>query len=523
MAAQQAPGPDPTPTFACFRPDQRRDGLTGSGHGLWLVNAAPALPRLLADDPARVLASSQQAAARQALAAAPPLGCRGLQRVDWQDADGRLGSLAFAIGLDRHDRRALLAAYGEDGPAKAAPGRLAARKATPTPVGPGQVLVIGAGLAGAFTAAALTRRGRRVVIAERGAAPGGAVTDVPLLAQHPALSADDNVRSRLSRAALLLAWRLRELTGPALQWCGRHQRVDGSASAQLAGWPAELARPDPTAADGESVLFFERCALARRAPLFDTLLQGPGIDLRLGHAVSGLHRDEAGWWARGEHPSSPLGPFAAVIVACPEHAPLTGLGPPWLPQGHFEPGQVMIASAASPLIAELPARIMGGYRAAGAPFELDWGPWRVIGVQDGSVEAPEHRDDGEERDKVTGAADGWSWRRSEPALRLDPIDHLPLIGAVPDQAAIIGEATAFARNDRLPYPVLPGLFLATGLGGRGLLWAQLAGEVLAAAIEDEPPLLESSLQAALDPARFMRRRLRRSQHAGSAAGRPQGV
>jgi tRNA 5-methylaminomethyl-2-thiouridine biosynthesis bifunctional protein len=93
--------------------------------------------------------------------------------------------------------------------------------------------------------------------------------------------------------------------------------------------------------------------------------------------------------------------------------------------------------------------------------------------------------------------------------RLSTRDHLPLAGPMPDLRALRDAQSALRRNDRLALPVLPGLHVAGAFGGRGLLWSVLAAELLAARLDDEPSPLERPLAAALDPGRFLRRRLRR--------------
>jgi len=489
--------------------------------------ASPAeLAPILAGDPASPMPVAQHPAVRGALALTPPLACPGLQRIEWLDEAGRPGSLTFAIGLGHPDRQRLLAAFD---PAPPSAGQPPGSDAAP-------VLVIGAGLAGCAMAAALARRGRSVVLVDRRPHPGGVVADVPLLAQHPALSADDNPRTRLSRAALALAWRLRDELGPALHWCGRWQRVEGEAARYLAGWPPVLARagdaPAPTAPTApmaspasSGMVRFDRCALAETPRLLADLVNRPGIATRFGQAVQTIERDDRGWWA-GLDAAGRIGPFPAVVIACPDHEALSGLTPPWTPRGHHDAGQVAIGEA-PPASAYQPARIDGGFRLDGQAFRLQLRRCRVSGVggEDGvggegggsnstgssdSVGSSDSngvsdRDRDRERDRDSAIR----WRLSPAAIRFDPIDHLPLIGAVPDQARIVTDAPAHARNDRLPYPVQPGLWLATGFGGRGLLWSVLAAELIAARLDDEPPLIEASLEAAVDPARFLRRRLRR--------------
>ncbi|MGL6109508.1 MAG: FAD-dependent 5-carboxymethylaminomethyl-2-thiouridine(34) oxidoreductase MnmC, partial [Rubrivivax sp.] len=84
-------------------------------------------------------------------------------------------------------------------------------------------------------------------------------------------------------------------------------------------------------------------------------------------------------------------------------------------------------------------------------------------------------------------------------------DRLPLIGAVPDEMAMNR-----TRTERLcEVPRRDGLYVFTALASRGISWAALGGQVLAAQISGAPWPLESSLTEALDPARFALRVARR--------------
>jgi len=82
-------------------------------------------------------------------------------------------------------------------------------------------------------------------------------------------------------------------------------------------------------------------------------------------------------------------------------------------------------------------------------------------------------------------------------------DRLPLVGALP--AAHTG-----ARSERLrDIGRQPGLYGLLGYASRGLIWAPLAAELLAAQLDNGPLPLEADLVAALDPARFALRTGRR--------------
>ena len=88
-------------------------------------------------------------------------------------------------------------------------------------------------------------------------------------------------------------------------------------------------------------------------------------------------------------------------------------------------------------------------------------------------------------------------------------DRLPLVGALPDHAAL-----AHFRGERLrDVPRLPGMHGLLGYASRGMIWAPLAAELLAAQINGEPLPLERDLVATLDPARFALNAQRRARAA----------
>jgi tRNA 5-methylaminomethyl-2-thiouridine biosynthesis bifunctional protein len=90
-------------------------------------------------------------------------------------------------------------------------------------------------------------------------------------------------------------------------------------------------------------------------------------------------------------------------------------------------------------------------------------------------------------------------------------DRLPLVGQLADTATACG-------TERLrEVPRQPGLYGLLGYASRGLIWAPLAAELLAARLEGEPLPLETSLVDALDPARFVLRARRTSR--GPAVGK----
>jgi tRNA 5-methylaminomethyl-2-thiouridine biosynthesis bifunctional protein len=83
-------------------------------------------------------------------------------------------------------------------------------------------------------------------------------------------------------------------------------------------------------------------------------------------------------------------------------------------------------------------------------------------------------------------------------------DRLPLVGAAPrwlgDAADPVGR---ISRPDTLRLvPREPGLYVFTALGSRGMTWAALGGQIIAALVSGAPSPVGARLLDAIDPARF---------------------
>ncbi len=93
------------------------------------------------------------------------------------------------------------------------------------------------------------------------------------------------------------------------------------------------------------------------------------------------------------------------------------------------------------------------------------------------------------------------------AIRCSTPDHLPMVGAVPDynaQQEHYQDLYKALPAERYPQPINhPNLFMLSGLGSRGLTTAPLCAEVLASQICNQPLPLSNTLLAALNPNRFL--------------------
>jgi tRNA 5-methylaminomethyl-2-thiouridine biosynthesis bifunctional protein len=91
-------------------------------------------------------------------------------------------------------------------------------------------------------------------------------------------------------------------------------------------------------------------------------------------------------------------------------------------------------------------------------------------------------------------------------LALD--DRLPVVGAAPLRSDALGGVARLEQARHVPR--IAGLYVLAGLGSRGITWAPLLGEVLAATIVGGPVPVAGSLLDAVDPARFVVRGRRRA-------------
>ncbi|MCB5194961.1 FAD-dependent 5-carboxymethylaminomethyl-2-thiouridine(34) oxidoreductase MnmC [Deefgea salmonis] len=92
-------------------------------------------------------------------------------------------------------------------------------------------------------------------------------------------------------------------------------------------------------------------------------------------------------------------------------------------------------------------------------------------------------------------------------FRPNSSDRLPLAGQIPQRNNILHSV-----DQLFQIPRQPGLYGLLGLGARGITWHVLIAEMLACQLNQEPLAIERSLVAAIDPARFAVRELRKKAH-----------
>jgi tRNA 5-methylaminomethyl-2-thiouridine biosynthesis bifunctional protein len=494
----------------------------------------PGFHRIPQPDPAvtlDLLAAPADAALAQLVARLDFIRLHGLQGAGTEFARplariAAAGARLEASGLGEQQVAALRAqgfAFDENGLRAVFASRKPRLPITPTPQR--RAIVIGAGLAGAAACERLCARGWQVTLIERHAQPAMEASGNLAGIFMPLVSKDDNIPTRLVRAAYLYALRYweglggigRAIEGAA---CGVMQlaRDAGHAEVQRAiaeggSYPPEFARwlerPEAERLLGlpapDGAWLFPQGGWARPGSVCEAMLAECGSRLDAMFGVGSVHLEPAGDnnWRVIDAGGNELARAPTVIVA-------SGAGAAQFAQTARLPlsklrGQVSHVDAAAlpavPLVLCREAYLTpaaGGICCAGATYDLDPDPTLRQASHD------------ENLDKLRsllsdpGAAQG-AQLAGRVGFRAVAPDRLPLVGRLPD-------FDAAGSTERLrDVPRYPGLYGLLGYASRGLTWAPLAAELLAASLEGEPIPLEASLVDALDPARFVLRARRTSR------------
>lgn len=367
-----------------------------------------------------------------------------------------------------------------------------------------RVAVVGAGFAGAAAVHALALRGIRTVVLDpvlRNGAHAGHCGHLAA-AMSPVLSSDDDTRSRLSRAGVLLAgrrWRdlpdeARPLTCGTLEIAldagDALRKEDALRQLQLphewAQWLDEAQAADKAGlSGGHGGIFFPQGRLVRPGPLVHALLSP--AECRPVAAASMRHMPDGAWQLLGDD-GKEIVTASHVILANAAQAPALleasgGRALPRLSAIQRLAGQISLLRAGpdepSPNVILagngywLPAD--GGTCVAGSTYAE---PGEAPGV---SVRG--HREILEKLSVLSGLTAGALAGRLMPekgwaGWRAALADHLPAVGRMPG---------------------MDGVWLSCGFGSRGLSWAPLAAEIIAADIAAEPMPLERELLRRIAP------------------------
>lgn len=381
-------------------------------------------------------------------------------------------------------------------------------------------IVIGAGIAGSAACERLAARGWKVTLIERHDRPAQEASGNLAGIAMPLLSKDDNISSRLLRAAFLYTVRRWERLGGigqafAGESCGvlhlardaAHAQVQREAVKSL-GFPEDFVRwmdghgvEALTGASGaEGAWLFPRGGWVTPSSLCDALLHACGDNLQrcFVRKAAALERTAEGWRVRDG--SGEIVAQAPVVILA------NGTIATSFPQTQALPlsairGQVTHVPAEA--LPELPVVLCGegyvtrpanGICCVGASYDFDCDTQLRQASQDENLSRLK---------QVLPQADVDVALAGRVGFRCVSPDRLPLVGALPDASLPV------AGSRLRDVPRLPGLYGLLAYGSRGIVWAPFAAELLASMLEGEPLPIERELAEALDPARFALKAYRR--------------
>ncbi len=366
-----------------------------------------------------------------------------------------------------------------------------------------EALIIGAGLAGAACAHALMRQGVQCTVIDARPGPAQASSGNPAGLFHGILHAGDGAHARFNRACALATERmLRALHLPGLQWGLLRSETTRDLPAMQALLDAEGLPPDYVQAldaqqtsamsglpSAHPAWFYPGAGALQPSRYVDALMHGAGT--RYGCQVAALRHDGQGQWQALDAQGAVIAQAPAVVLAGGHEGIALLPALPLLRQR----GQLTHLPQAGPRV---PIAGQGYALSDGAQ-----GLWCGATSDDEDPEpALRQRDQQrniEQWQRLSGrTASAGAPLAGRVAWRLLTPNRLPLVGGLPDPGY------QGRRDQPRLIPRLPGLAVCTAFGSRGITFAALCGEIVAAQITGAPCPVESSLLDAVDPARFVK-------------------
>lgn len=386
-------------------------------------------------------------------------------------------------------------------------------------------VVVGAGIAGAAAAQALARAGFAVTVFDRHAEPAAEASGNPAGLFHGVVHAGDGRYARLYRTAAL---RARAVYADALARGGVPGQAQGLL--RLAVPPADLAsmqallarnglpRAYVQALDAVAASALAGTALAHPAWFYPGggwidprawvrhALAAPGVrfvgSVGVAQVNAAPSTDDGAGWCLQDRGGATIARAAVVVLA--SGAGTAAIAPMQWPLTRSR-GQITYWSGSHGSVALRIALAGAGY---GLPLP-DGG--LVCGASNGPATAVLEGDDppplltADRAQNLQRLRDLCGLKPPEAAplfgrtgWRLHAADRLPIAGALPWPLP-----NGAARSDQVRLlPRMPGLFVLTALGSRGLSLAPLLAELIAAQACGAPWPLPQDLADAVDPARW---------------------
>ena len=399
------------------------------------------------------------------------------------------------------------------------------------------VTIIGAGIAGCTTAAALSKRGYNVTIIDRHTRAGQEASGNQQAIIYPKLSIRDEPLPRINLAAITLASRyyqtfwnrgLGQQCGVLVIPEGERQRKQFEQLGQHFYHQKSLVRLVDNAQmeaiagislDTSHGLYFSKLGWLPPATICQEILKDHNIALVQGDVAQLFRNKSTGQWELLDAKREQLSHSDIVVVAnaydCEKFEQTNFLGITKL-RGQVTELPVTEDSQS------LKTVICGeGYIAPPNKGTHGCGATYNKAIDSTELRIQDHQtnlDQITKTDQGIGRAIGTvqlNKLEGRANFRCTTRDYLPIVGPVPDVSAMLEIYESLRVDARKDSPVmgtyLPNLYINCGMGSRGLGYAPLTAEVLAAEIHQQLGPLERELRKAMHPSRFLIRDLKKKR------------
>ena len=374
------------------------------------------------------------------------------------------------------------------------------------------IAVIGAGLAGAACARALARAGFRVTVFEAAAEPATGASGNPIGILHPLVSRDHNLASQLVELGMAKTLEWLELVNPIALSKGMGPVGKSCGVLQLNESGDDLVQWDPKGAWIKPRRFVETC-------LVDA--QAHGARVHFERPIAELTDDGALIFQ-----DCISRKFDAVVVC--NASQMESLLPSCelalnAIRGTVSRYQVSVQDSLPCVICAsgYATPVVEGEMVVGASYERlpavvgEAGPRLGIDATVSGGESPRevsgHDDAVSNLDRLSiidsrlAAICAGLPARDRTSIRSATLDRMPHVGRVLDTRVMLKPSVSqlhqMPRNERI--------WVLGGLGSRGLSFAPLGAEIIAAQMAGQPLPISDRLAGAIDPVRFALRRHQR--------------
>jgi len=378
-----------------------------------------------------------------------------------------------------------------------------------------KAIVLGAGLAGCFTAHSLAKRGWEVHLLDENSEAGEGASGNRQAVLYPKLSAYSSPLTAFMLTAYLFASRFYQKLGPL---CGEFSGIlqlafdekERLAHEDLRSWlkaypelahhvnaneSSTLAGIDLT----KGGLFIPNSGWLDSKDLCQKLIKTAGISWFPNTPVTEISYQDDGWLA-GNH-------SCEILVLANGYQARQFAQTDYLPLKPIRGQMTMLATTKESLELKIPicgdGHVLPPYQnsqALGASYHL--------GVANQDIDAA---DDEENLSRLAKLPISVPWsneiKSSWAGVRCATTDYLPLVGPVPDVQVFKSRFDTLSTNAKrwisMPGAYLPGLFICAGFGSRGLATIPLSAEWLSSLINNEPSQIPQAMARSLAPSRFL--------------------